>query len=358
MVIGPHVSPAFPQSLLTELGRQVADLDGLDRWPRQALDQLAAVGGMRWAVPREFGGEGLPALPQHLAYESLARASVAMSLILSQRDAAVGLIATSESPIRGEWLRRLAAGRAFATVGIAQLTTSRQGAAPALRAIRVPGGYELDGLIPWCTGAAEADAIVAGAVDDEGLQLLALLPADTPGVRVDPPMPLVALRPTLTASVRCVRAAIPDSHILRTGDRVLARDNQLPLGQTFIATGLCRGALDLIAEYRSPAGQRALDRLDAQLEHLRRDVLDLSQPGREADANHSAPALRGRCNDLALRTTHTAVTLYKGTGLLAGHPAQRLAREALFLLVWSCPNPVIDCTVDLLTRPPAPEPGA
>jgi hypothetical protein len=36
--------------------------------------------------------------------------------------------------------------------------------------------------------------------------------------------------------------------------------------------------------------------------------------------------------------------------LLADHPAQRFAREALFLLVWSCPDPVIDCTVDLLTQ--------
>jgi hypothetical protein len=32
------------------------------------------------------------------------------------------------------------------------------------------------------------------------------------------------------------------------------------------------------------------------------------------------------------------------------HPAQRLAREALFLLVWSCPDPVIDCTVELLSE--------
>ena len=29
-------------------------------------------------------------------------------------------------------------------------------------------------------------------------------------------------------------------------------------------------------------------------------------------------------------------------------PPQRLAREAMFFLVWSCPDPVIDCTVSLL----------
>jgi len=54
--------------------------------------------------------------------------------------------------------------------------------------------------------------------------------------------------------------------------------------------------------------------------------------------------------ELALRITQSAVAIYKGTALLADHPAQRLAREAMFLLVWSCPNPVIDCTVGLLVE--------
>jgi alkylation response protein AidB-like acyl-CoA dehydrogenase len=61
--------------------------------------------------------------------------------------------------------------------------------------------------------------------------------------------------------------------------------------------------------------------------------------------------LRGECNNLALRVTHAAVALYKGNALLTTHPAQRLAREAMFLLVWSCPDPVIDCTVELLAEP-------
>jgi hypothetical protein len=30
----------------------------------------------------------------------------------------------------------------------------------------------------------------------------------------------------------------------------------------------------------------------------------------------------------------------KGTGYVVGHPAGRWCREALFFLVWSCPQPV------------------
>jgi alkylation response protein AidB-like acyl-CoA dehydrogenase len=235
----------------------------------------------------------------------------------------------------------------------AQLTTSRQGAVPAMRATRMEGGYRFDGLIPWCTGAARADYIVAGGATEDGRHVLALLSRDAKGVCVDPPMPLVALSASWTASVRCDAVEVEDEKILRVGEKVLTRGNHLPLGQAFLAMGLCRGAIDLIQRFQSPAAERAFARFDRQLEDLRTEVLRLSQPDMEAQANDAAAGIRGRCNDLALRATHAGITLYKGTGLLAGHPAQRLAREAMFLLVWSCPNPVVDCTVDLLTEPPA-----
>jgi alkylation response protein AidB-like acyl-CoA dehydrogenase len=82
---------------------------------------------------------------------------------------------------------------------------------------------------------------------------------------------------------------------------------------------------------------------------LRGEVLKLSTPGHENAATVAGPRLRGACNDLAVRITHAAIALFKGSALLADHPAQRLAREAMFLLVWSCPDPVIDCTVAVLS---------
>ncbi len=160
---------------------------------------------------------------------------------------------------------------------------------------------------------------------------------------------LVALASTMTSSIRCDGVVMPKDSVLRVGKQVLARGNHLPLAQVYLAMGLCRGAIDLISEYRSPVAEKARERFGGQLVRLRDEVIGLSQAGREAEATSAAPVIRGRCNDLVLRATHAAVTLYKGTGLLAGHPAQRMARKALFLLVWSCPTPVIDCTVDLLT---------
>jgi len=336
--------------LLAGMRRRADDLDQSGAWPEEDFRELAAAGVMGWAVPREFGGAGVSALDQHLGYEIISAASLNVALILSQRDSAVGLIEAGSSLLRSELLAALARNDVFTTVGIAQLTTSRQGGPPALRASREPDGYRLDGLIPWCTGAAKARWIVAGAATEDRRQLLFLLPHDAVGVTIDPPMPLAALRSSWTASLRCGGVEIDEPLLLRgPAEKVIVRSNDLPLRQAFQAIGLCRGALDLIAAHNSAAASKAHQRLESQLVALRDRVLALSQSGREAEATAAAPEIRGQCNDLALRITHAAVALYKGAALLAGHPAQRLAREALFLLVWSCPNPVIDCTIDLLS---------
>ena len=52
-----------------------------------------------------------------------------------------------------------------------------------------------------------------------------------------------------------------------------------------------------------------------------------------------------RANSLVLRSTQATLTAAKGSGYVAGHPAGRWCREALFFLVWSCPQPVANATL-------------
>jgi alkylation response protein AidB-like acyl-CoA dehydrogenase len=312
----------------------------MDLWPDQLL--AAHADAMKWAMPRAFGGDELESLELHLRYERLARESLSVALILTQRDSAVGIIAQANHQPLLQEIR----GGAFVTVGIAQLTTSRQGGPPAL-ALR---GGRLQGIVPWATGASKAKYIVVGAVSDRGQVLLAL-PSDAKGVTIDPPLPLVALADTWTSSIRCDEVPIADEMmLLGPSDNVMAlRRKSVPIPQAFLALGHSRGALDLIGRHDSDRGRKLVERFGEQVEALHARVLDAC---RENADPALVPLVRGQCNDLALRITHAAVALYKGTALLLSHPAQRLAREAMFLLVWSCPDPVIDCTVDLLSDPP------
>lgn len=340
------------RNVLPGIASRAQRLDQSGDWPEEDLRVLAKLGTMRWSIPMEFGGEDLSAIELHFRYEAVASASLATALIISQRDSAISMIdAADQWPRRAELLQTLGNNQAMITIGIAQLTTSHQAGAPALLASRVDKGWSLRGFIPWSTGAARSDYVVAGAATDDGQQILFILSTRQPNVLVQQPMPLVALRSSWTSQVNCDGAIIEDSWVLQGPALGVLnkRKRSLPVGQTFLAMGLCSAALDLIAAHDSPVARSAHERFSEQFNRIRHEILDLCSPGREADVAAQAGRLRGVCNDLAIRLTETCVALYKGASLLADHPAQRLAREAMFLLVWSCPSPVVDCTVDLLS---------
>jgi alkylation response protein AidB-like acyl-CoA dehydrogenase len=358
------------RKILPAIRDRATALDRAGDWPYQDLRDLSAIGADRWFIPPEFGGEGIDPLELHLRYEAIASASLSTALIVSQRDSAVGLIVGGDNAdFRKTALSELATGESFATIGIAQLTTSRQDGPPVLRATPSNDGFLLNGYIPWSTGAAQAKWVIAGAFVDpasenllakearfkdsdsnEPRQILFALPISSPGVTVQPPMPMVALASSWTTRIDCEDVLIDPSLILRgPAAKVLTgRSKNLPNGQAFLALGHCRGAINLIQEHDSDRARSVAEKFSEQWLALRTELLELCQPGREIDAGAAGPSLRGACNDLAIRATHAAVALYKGSALLLDHPAQRLAREAMFLLVWSCPDAVTACTVNVL----------
>ena len=59
----------------------------------------------------------------------------------------------------------------------------------------------------------------------------------------------------------------------------------------------------------------------------------------EVDAG-ARDRLRTHANGLVVRAAQAALAASKGAGFVAGHPAERLVRESLFFLVWSCPPAV------------------
>lgn len=320
-------------------------------WPADDLADLADAGALRWAVPADFGGEGREPLDVTLLQEKVAAASLATALVLSQRDTAIALIAASENEeLKRDLLPRMASNKTFATIGIAQLTTSRQGREPAVRAAADGDGFVLDGTIPWSTGAGEADYIITGAALPDGRQILAAVPVQSPGVDPRPPMPLVAMRSSRTAAVDLENVRLTPWHLLAGPvENVLAgRAKPVPLNQSYLATGHVRAALELIAAHDSEAAREAFASLAAQLEKVRSRVLEFEESAEEPQAG---PELRAASAELALCAANAAVALFKGGALLENHPAQRLAREAMFLLVWSCPTPVIDQTVRALAGP-------
>jgi butyryl-CoA dehydrogenase len=335
--------------------RNLADsADHYLSWPEQSWQILRSSGALQWTIPTSYGGLGLHGVLVLEKYERLASACLTTSFILSQRDAACRRILDSGNRRLSDLLLPpLARGEAFATVGLSQLTTSRQHTQASFRA-RIDGSaLILDGAIPWVTGAVAAHHFVIGAVLADGRQILGVLPSATPGIELGHPLELAALRGSMTAEVRCTGVVLGCEWILAgPAPQVMAGDRSGTGGleTSCLALGVVRAALNYLDQEasRRPDLVDIAAHLQQEYAAIRRQMHAYADNGFDIEA---AFALRGRANSLVLRTTQAALTASKGTGFLRTHPAQRWARQALFFLVWSCPRAAVEATLAYLAPP-------
>jgi len=350
------MTPTLTPAVLSGLAAGAAAADEAEDWPAGAWDLLRGAWVLRWAVPPESGGDGLSPADQLAGHERLAAACLTTAFILSQREAAVRLIARyAPPPARHALLSAQAAGGGYVTVGISQLTTSRQHRPPALVATPAGAGFRLDGQMPWVTGADRAEFVVTAAALPDGRQVLLRLPPDTPGVTVGPPLALVALRGSRTAAVRCDGVPVgPEFVVAGPAEGLLGPGSGGGPETSALALGLAAAAVDYLhAEtVARPFLAPPTGRLAAGLAAARTELHRLAAGPPDPPA---AAAARVRCTRLALRATQAALTAAKGAGFVTPHPTGRWARQALFFLVWSCPPATAESLLDDLTADlPAP----
>ncbi len=221
-------------------------------------------------------------------------------------------------------------------------------ATPVLRAHQVDGGFLLDGFSPWVTGADHADYVVLGATLMNGAeatakQLLAAVPSTLPGVSAPPPAKLVGLSASHTGQFKLENVFVGDEWLIAGPvENVMSAGTGAGtggLGTSTLALGLAKAAIDFIS---SEASKRP--ELEPPRDGLLGEFDDLEAALYAAIRNEprcTNDELRGRANSLVLRATQAALAAAKGAGFVVGHPAGRWCREALFFLVWSCPQPVV-----------------
>lgn len=318
--------------------------DASGEWPAEQLAACGRAGVFRWFLGEEYGGYGWSDADVVRGYLALSEACLTTTFAITQRTGACQRIAGGfNDEIKGELLSDLAAGTTSATIGISHLTTSRRHLAkPVLSYTESDDGFVLDGFSPWVTGAAHADLLVLGAQSDDAQQILVVVPTSAEGISVPEPARLTALTASCTGEVRCDGVFVPR-------DRLLAGPvpNVMAMGvgggtgglqTSTLALGLSRAAVKFVLseaanrdDLETPAEQLA-----AEVDQAIEDLLAISDGARICTAQE----LRARANRLALRTSQAALVAAKGSGYVIGHPAGRWCREAMFFLVWSCPQPI------------------
>ncbi len=295
-------------------------VDRLDAVPAAHLDALAAAGLYGAPVPVSAGGLGLDLAATCSVTEELAGGCLATTFVWLQNRGLVMTLAAdgTPAPLRDRWLAPVCRGEMRGGIALPGLIPGP----PLLRAQPVGGGWRLDGEAPWVTGWGLIDLllIVASGPDDSVVSLI-LDPVPQPGLTVT--------RQRLSAVNASVTVRLAFDRLLVPGERWAGqepfdpaetlRPDRLRINGS-LACGLVRRCCRLL-------GPGPLDEeLAACRERLDEAIT--------ADATAMAEA-RAVASELAVRATAGLAVRDGGRSITVDAHAQRLAREAVFLLVFA-----------------------
>ncbi|MDQ7903552.1 acyl-CoA dehydrogenase family protein [Phytohabitans sp. ZYX-F-186] len=322
-----------------EKARQIADdvlfpaalaVDATGVIPSGHLDLLAEAGFYGMAA-EEVAPAGQAAAAR--VVETLAGGCLATTFVWMQHHGAVRAVAGSGRPdLIEEWLDPLCRGERRSGVALGAL---RPGP-PSVRATRVGGGYRLDGASPWVTGWGMIDVLHTAARDESDTAIWALVdavPGPTLGVR---PLELVAANASATVEVTFDGHHVPAERVTAT----------LPYAEWGARDA---AGLRMNGSFALGVAERAIRLLDPGPYALTAE-LDACRAALDAATPESLPVARAAASELAMRAATTLTVAAGARSVLRDHHAQRLVREATFLLVFGSRPPIKSALLKLVSH--------
>ncbi|MGW0337057.1 acyl-CoA dehydrogenase family protein [Streptomyces sp. NPDC003011] len=292
--------------------------------PTSHIEAIRRSGLLAVSAPPEYGGAA-PEVARETA-EILAGACCSTWFVQTQHHTPVTTLAGSDGPVRERLLGPLTRGELLSGVAYAHLRAHPR---TPVRVTRERGGRRFDGTVPWYTGWGLNDVMLLAGVTEAGEVLFAFTRArEQPGLRASPPMRLAALTASRTVSLELDGLWLPEEDVVlrRPYAQWAAVDRARTVNASPAVFGVTDAALTLLDD--DMAGP-----LRARLTGIRDRAYALA--GHPAPHEHLAErlALRTRAYEVMCAATTAAVVAGGGRSLALTHRAQRLAREALFLLV-------------------------
>lgn len=338
--------------LREEIAPRAQDIDRDPEVLRWALGEMTSRGLMAMRRPAEFGGPDVDEAGFRCFQETVARTSGSLSFLQTQHQSSVSLIAKGHNEeLKKAYLPLMADGQKLVGIGFSQL---RRPGPPIMRARPTEGGYVLDGHVPWVTGWSFYPEFLIAASLEDGSALFAIVPlVEGPGVHISEPMKLAAMESAQTVTVDFTDFFVPNSLVSAIQQPGWIQNNDLisVALQRHFALGCAQAGLDVLKAAGEKRGAsfilEAYEKLSQELEACRDAVS--SEPTDEAPTAARLNA-RAWAIELCARCAHAAVTASSGAANSLSHPAQRIYREALVYTVSAQTAPIMEATLNRLTR--------
>ena len=310
------------------VARQLADdllfpeamrVDDLDVLPVAQLDALAAEGLYGASVPVQADGLGLDLRATCAVTEELASGCLATTFVWLQHRGLAMTLAAEGMPavLRDQWLGPVCRGQVRGGIALTGIIPGP----PLLRARPSGGGWRVDGEAPWVTGWGLIDLLLVQARGpQDSIVTLILDAADRPGLTVTRQR-LAAVNASVTVRLGFDGVGVPAERLV--GQAPFDPAESLRPDRMRINGSLALGLVSRCARLLGPGPLD--DELAACRERLDEAIT--------ADATAMAEA-RAAASELAVRAAAALAARDGSRSVTVDQHPQRLAREALFLLVF------------------------
>ena len=338
---------AFAQERLAPFA---AEWDRNHTFPREALNELAALGALGMVVPEEWDGAGMDYMSLVLTLEEVAAGDGATSTIVSvQNSLPCGILNRFGNDAQKEaWLKPLARGEKLGCFCLTEPHTGSDAAAITTRADRDGDHFVLNGVKQFITTGKYADVAIVFAVTDKaagkkGITCF-LVPASAPGYQVGRIEEKMGQKASDTTQILFEDCRIPaDSVIGKEGEGYKIALSNLEAGRIGIAAqclGMARAALEAAVKYaqeRESFGKPIFEHqavnfrladMATQLEAARQLVwhaASLKDAGRPCLKEASMAKLFA--SEMAERVCSDAIQVHGGYGYVTDFPVERIYRD-------------------------------
>ena len=268
--------------------------------PRELFTQLGELGMMGVLVDEQLGGAGLDYLEYVIVIEEISRVDGAIGLSLAAHNSLCTnhIYCYGNTAQKGKYVPALASGEALGAWALTEPEAGSDAVAANTRAVRVDGGWVLNGTKSFCTHGSSADiyVIIAKTDPERGNRGLSAFLAEkgTPGLVPGKKEDKLGCRASDTSSLILENCFLPEENLLGIeGEGFVDALKVLDGGRISIAAmalGIAQGALDCSLNY-------ALER-----KQFGKAIADFQ-------------AIRFKLSDMATRTEAARLLTYRAAGL-------------------------------------------
>jgi len=346
-----ELRPAIRRFVTERLDPIAHTIDQTGEIPTGTRELIASQGYLGMRLPAKYGGADTDLSTYCLALEEMGRSHRVFTLML---DASSGLTPIALTRFGSEeqqntYLPSLANGTWTASFALTEPDAGSDAAALRTRATRVDGGWILNGMKHYISGAHHARVIMVIAVTDPSLRARGgisafLVDQNTPGMTISRIDKTIGSDPIQIAELQFDDCFVSDHAVLgEIGQGFSIAMGSLISGRMGVACS-CLGTADKLLELsiayaksRHTFGKALSERQSIQwmladsateLQTARAMAYEtLRQIDEGCDVGTAPSMVKLYCSEMVGRIADRAVQIYGGAGLLRNSPVERFYRD-------------------------------